>query len=219
MAQLLYARDASRKHLGAARRHQRLCRQFTGTGPLVDAIQLPYHELKNRHVVTQKLEEQREDRYDDLLIADTLLDDQVRNVFRRCEEHDRSTPAATVLPLVFPEGKFGPIINMNMQQEPNAVANVALRLESLGKEHPLFPLAKELRTRIAASRKAIAAYEASGQRMKQGRAEEEIAKATLRQQYETNYLDARKQFGKTRAERLFPKLKTRPRTLSAHAPE
>ncbi len=80
-------------------------------------------------------------------------------------------------------------------------------------------MVKELRTRIAASRKATAAYEASGQRMKHGRAKEEIAKATLRQQYETNYLDARKQFGKTRAERLFPKLKTRPQTLSAHAPE
>ena len=219
MAQLLYARDASRKHLGAARRHQRLCRQFTGTGPLVDAIQLPYHELKNRHIATQKLEEQREDRYDDLLIADTLLDDQVRNVFRRCEEHDRATPTAAVLPLIFPQEKFGPIVNMNMQQEPDAVAHLALRLESLGKEHPLFPLAKELRTRITASRKAIAAYEASGQQVKQRQAEEEIAKATLRRQYESNYLDARKQFGKMRAERLFPKLKASPRAIPTYASE
>ncbi len=213
MAQLLYARDASHKHLNATRRHQRLCRQLTGTGPLVDAIQLPYHELKNKHVATQKLEEQREDRYDDLLIADIQLDDQVRNVFRRCEEHDRATPEAAVLPLIFPQGKFGPIINMNIQQEPDAVANVALRLESLGQEHVLFPLAKELRTRIAASRKAIAAYEASGQQVKQCRAEVDMAKATLRRQYETNYLEARKQFGKTRAERLFPKLKVSQRAL------
>ncbi len=219
MAQLLYARDASRKHLGATRRHQRLCRQLTGTGPLVDAIQLPYHELKHKYVATQKLEEQREDRYDDLLIADTLLDDQVRNVFRRCEEHDRTTPTAAVLPLIFPQEKFGPIVNMNMQQEPDAVANLALRLESLGNEHVLFPLAKELRTRITASRKAIAAYEASGQRMKQSRAEEQIAKATLRRQYEANYLDARKQFGKARAERLFPKLKASPRAIPTHASE
>lgn len=213
MAQLLYARDASRKHLNATRRHQRLCRQLSGTAPLVDAIQLPYHDLKNKHAATQKQEEQREDRYDDLLIADSQLDDQVRNVFRRCEEHDRATPEAAVLPLIFPQGKFGPIINMNMQQEPDAVANLALRLESLGKEHALFPLVKELRTRIAASRKAIAAYEASGQRVKQCQAEEQIAKATLRRQYETNYLDARKQFGKMRAERLFPKLKASQRAL------
>jgi hypothetical protein len=219
MAQLLYARNASRKHLNAARRHQRLCRQFPGTEALVDAIQLPYHALKNKLTATQKQEEQREDRYDDLLVADSLLDDQVRNVFRRCEEHDRANPAATVLSVVFPEGKFGPIVNMKIQQEPDAVANLALRLESLGKEHALFPLAKELRTRIAASRKAIVSYEASGQQVKQCRAEEEIAKATLRQQYETNYLDARKQFGKIRAERLFPKLKVSQRPLSAQPAE
>lgn len=219
MAQLLYERDSTRKHLDATRRHQRLCRQLSGTEPLVEAIQLPYHELKNKHAATQKQEEQREDRYDDLLIADTQLDDQVRNVFRRCEEHDRATPAGAILPLIFPQEKFGPIVNMNTQQEPDTVAHLALRLESLGKEHPLFPLAKELRTLVAASRKAIAAYEASGLQVKQCQAEEEIAKATLRRQYETNYLDARKQFGKMRTERLFPKLKASPRALPTHATE
>ena len=80
----------------------------------------------NKHAATQKQEEQREDRYDDLLIADTLLDDQVRNVFRRCEEHDRATPAATILPLIFPDEKFGPIINMNMQQEPEQQSKSSL---------------------------------------------------------------------------------------------
>ncbi len=46
-------------------------------------------------------------------------------------------------------------------------------------------------------------------------AEEDIAQAALRRQYENNYLDARKQLGKIRAERLFPKLKVKTRTLQS----
>ena len=139
MAQLLYERDSTRKHLSATHRHMRLCRQFNGTQSLVDQVQLPYNAFRDKHEATRNKREQREDRYDDLLTADNQLDDQVRLVFRRCEEHDRATPAEAVMPRVFPEGKFGHIVNMNLQ-------------------------------------------------------------------YENNYLDARKQFGKSRAERLFPKL-------------
>lgn len=43
--------------------------------------------------------------------------------------------------------------------------------------------------------------------------EEAIAKSILRRQYEINYLDARKQVGKIRAERLFPQLNTSNRRL------
>lgn len=207
MAQLLYPRDATRKHLSASRRHLRLCRQFTGTQFLVDQIQLPYQDVKTKEEATLKKQEIREDRYDDLLIADNQLDDTVRTVFRRCEEHDRTTPAEAVLPLVFPEEKFSHIVNMNMQQEPDTVEMLAVRLENLGKEHALYPLAKELRDKVAASRKAIKAYDDSLKQVKLAENEEEMAKATLRRQYENNYLDARKQLGKTRAERLFPKLK------------
>ena len=206
MAQLLYERVSTRKHLSATRRHMRLCRQFNGTQFLVDQMQLPYNSLKDKHAATRQKQEQREDRYDDLLIADNQLDDQVRLVFRRCEEHDRATPAASVMPRVFPDGKFGHIVNMNLQDEPDTVERLALRIENLGKEHPLYPLAAELRNQVAASRKAIKAYEDVIKQLENCEADEEIAQATLRRQYENNYLDARKQLGKIRAERLFPKL-------------
>jgi len=39
-----------------------------------------------------------------------------------------------------------------------------------------------------------------------------MVQATLRRQYENNYLDARKQLGKMRVERLFSKLKAASRT-------
>lgn len=219
MAQLLYARDASRKHLSATRRHIRLCRQFNGTQFLVDQIQLPFTALKDKQAATLKKEEQREDRYDDLLIADNQLDDQVRFVFRRCEEHDRTMPTESVMPRVFPEGKFGHIVNMNMQQQPDMVDKLAMRLEDLGKEHALNLLATELRKQVANSRKAIKAYEDAIKQVKTAEAEEEIARATLRRQYENNYLDARKQLGKIRAERLFPKLNTSSKATPAAVTE
>ena len=212
MAQLLYERDATRKHLSATRRHMRLCRQFPGTQFLMDSIQLPYSVLRDKQTATQRKEELREDRYDDLLIADTQLDDQVRLVFRRCEEHDRALPTEAVMPRIFSEGKFGHIVNMNLREEPDTVMSIVLRLENLGKEHPLYPLAKNLRTQIATSRKAIKAYEEMVSQVKTCQAEEQIARATLRRQYENNYLDARKQLGKIRAERLFPKLSTSSRS-------
>ncbi|MEQ9438721.1 MAG: hypothetical protein RIG62_06715 [Cyclobacteriaceae bacterium] len=208
MAQLLYPRDATRKHLEATRRHTRLCRQFNGTQFLIDQIQLPYNALADKQAVTQKKEVLRQDCYDDLRIADNHLDDQVRLVFRRCEEHDRAMPAEAVMPRIFPEGKFGHIVNMNLQEEPDMVARLALRLEDLGKDHSLFPLAKVLHDQVAASRKAMKAYDNAVNQIKISEAEEEIARSTLRRQYENNYLDARKQLGKIRAERLFPKLNT-----------
>ncbi len=95
---------------------------------------------------------------------------------------------------------------MNLQEEPDTVERLAMRTEALGKEHALYPLAAELRKQVAASRKAIKAYEDVIKQLKSCEADEEIAQATLRRQYENNYLDARKQLGKIRAERLFPKL-------------
>lgn len=70
---------------------------------------------------------------------------------------------------------------------------------------------------VTASRKAIKAYEESIKQLKTTQAEEDIAKATLRRQYEINYLDARKQLGKTLAERLFPKLNNSSRGEVANA--
>ncbi len=81
-----------------------------------------------------------------------------------------------------------------------------MRLENLGEKHPLYASAQELRTWISASRKVIRAYQESQQLLKVAETECEMACTALRQQYENNYLDARKQLGKQIAERLFPTL-------------
>jgi hypothetical protein len=119
---------------------------------------------------------------------------------------------------IFPDGKFSQIVNMNREEEPATVEKLAMRIENLGEEHPLYASARELRTNINASRKAIRAYHESGQVVKMCETECEIACAALRQQYENNYLDARRQLGKVLAESLFPTFTVRSKTDKKSAP-
>ena len=209
MAQLLYPRDSTQKHLSATRRHLRLCKQVKNTQGLVKQITPAYELVREKDQVLQETKILREDRYDDMLMADNQLDDSVRNLFRRCEEYDRTHPGELVLLQIFPDGKFSHIVNMNREEEPAAVEKLAMRLENLGEKHPLYALAQELRTFINASLKAIRAYQESVQVLKVCETECEMARTALRRQYEVNYLDARKQLGKKLAERLFPSLNAR----------
>lgn len=206
MAQLLYARDSSQRHMSAARRHLRLCKQVKNTQGLVKQITPAYHLVKEKDQAVQEQRETREDLYDDMLMADNQLDDSVRNLFRKCEEYDRNHPGDNMVNRIFPQGKFSHIVTMNREQEPAEVEKLAMRLENLGEKHPLFVFASELRQKAATSRKAIRAYQEHLQVLKVHETECEMACAALRRQYENNYLDARKQLGKTLAERLFPKL-------------
>ncbi len=207
MAQLLYPRDSAQKHLSATRRHLRLCKQVKSTQTLIKQITPAYTMVIEKYQARQEAKLISEDRYDDMLMADNQLDDSVRNLFRRCEEHDRNHLGETVVLQIFPDGKFSQIVNMNREEEPAVVEKLAMRLENLGEKHPLYASAQELRTYISASRKAIRAYQESGQVIKMCETECEMACATLRRQYEGNYLDARRQLGKVLAERLFPTLK------------
>ncbi len=206
MAQLLYLRDSSHRHLSATRRHLRLCKQVKNTQSLTRQI-LPFYEVLSQK--DQRCQEKRilrEDRYDDMLMADNQLDDSVRNLFGRCQEHDRAYLGENTLLQIFPEGTFSQIVTMNREKEPAVVEKLAIRLENLGEKHPLYVFATELRQKVAGARKAIGAYQESVQVVKVAETECEMARAELRRQYEINYLDARKLMGKPLAERLFPKL-------------
>jgi hypothetical protein len=176
---------------------------------MVKQIMPAYELLREKDQGLKEAKVIREDRYDDMLMADNLLDDSIRNLFRRCEEYDRTHPGEMLLLQVFPDGKFSQIVNMNREQEPAAAEKLAMRLENLGEKHALYASAKELRTWINASQKAIRAYQESAQVLKMAVTECEIACAALRQQYENNYLDARRQLGKVLAERLFPTINVR----------
>ena len=85
---------------------------------------------------------------------------------------------------------------------------LALRLEALGRDHALYPLAAGLRQAAEVSAQAGGAYRASVTAEKDAEAAEEIAQAALRLQYERCYLHAREKLGRDRAEQLFPPLRS-----------
>ena len=115
-------------------------------------------------------------------------------------------PGQAILNKIFPEGKFTVIINVERTKEPDVAEQLAVRFENLGSGHPLYVIAADLREKISDSREAISAYHEAIRGQKIAEAEEEIVQAAFRQQYEVNYLDSRKEFGRVMAERLFPKI-------------
>ncbi len=210
MAQLLFDRDSPDKHFNAARRHSRKARQQK-KNHLAENLKPSFEAAKAKADIVSEKNELREDAYDDLLMADMELDDSVRNAFAAAQTYDRNSPADAVLHIVFPDRKFGDIVNAPISQEPDMVEQLAIRFESLGESHSLYAQAATLREKINASRAAITAYDDAIRSVKLAEADLEIALGTLRRQYEKNYLDARSEYGKMLAERLFPKLyKTSP---------
>jgi hypothetical protein len=93
---------------------------------------------------------------------------------------------------------------MSYAKEPGEAERIVATIDTLGNSHPLYPLAAQLRTDIAGVNTAIEAYKKAVSELTVAEAGEEAAKAELRQQYEFNYLDARKELGAIIAERIFP---------------
>lgn len=98
-----------------------------------------------------------------------------------------------------------------MEEEPEAINSLIKRVESLGADHPVATHAAFLQTAVASSKKVIADYKAAIDALKSAEALEDIAKTNLIRQYELNYYEALKKFGKVYANRLFPAI-TQPST-------
>lgn len=212
MPRMLRDHDSSDFHISTVRRHIRFCRQFKGAEKYATRIEPVYQELINKQAITKSEKEKRQDAYDDVILYDTALDNGVRTVFEKCQQFDRENMSELVLKKIFPEEKYGHIVKMPYAEEPAEIEKIVIRIENLGAEHPLFPLAAELREKITKCQTAITNHYEAIRQQKRAEAEEEIAQAKLRQIYENNYLDARKEFGKVNAEQLFPLTSSNART-------
>lgn len=205
----IYQRDSTSVHLGAVRRFISLARKQKGTEKFIQSILPKQQKLLEKHQLCTVANEQREDAYDDILYADRDLDDTIRTTFEKCKQHDRENVSDQVLLKIFPDGTFSEIVNMPYAKEPEAAERIAATIETLGETHPLYPMAATLRVNITNVNKAIEAYKKAVTELTRTEVEEETAKAELRQQYEFNYLDARKELGLTFADRIFPALTSR----------
>ncbi len=205
MASMLREKDSTDRHLNLSYRHVRLCNMHKGAEILASNIKPAIQNLASKQENTKQKQLAREEAYDDVILSDVNLDNCVKTVFERCKQFDRDNVGENILPRIFPESKFTTITELNRYEEPAAVNLVAVRLENLGPNHPLFGLAQELRNQTAASLTAIEKLRQAEAAEKTALTEENLARAALRKQFELNYLEARKIFGKEQAERLFPK--------------
>lgn len=206
MARLLYQRDSAAFMLNAIRRHQRLCRTHPSGNVFITSIQPFADTLKSKADLYEVAVNGAQNAGDDVLLADNDLDNTVRNVFDDCRKYDRSHSEGQVLGKIFKDGTFSEIVRMPYKDEPNEVEKIAVKIESLGNAHQLYPLAALLRASVAKVRTAIEAHKTAIRESGATAAELEISKADAVRAYEANYLDARKTLGRANAERLFPSL-------------
>lgn len=213
MASLITSRDSAERCINLARRHQRLTKKVVNDGELSNQMTLSMDQCKTKIDLLKQKSEAREDAYDDQALADKSLDDTIRSIFGDCKKFDRDNPAATVLSKIFPDEKFGEIVRLPFTTEISAAEQMELRLESLGAEHPLHLNVALLHGKIEEGKNAILAKNDAIRAEKMAEAEVDIDKEVLIQQYENNYLDARKKYGKHIAEKLFPETRTRRSTV------
>ena len=202
MAQLLYEKQSTKVHLNATRRHMRLCRRASGAEEAITAIEVYYQALTEKQKATEEAEVNREMTLDDVYHFDDILDDDVISCHEDCKKYDRKNPGRSVLLQLFPDGKYTSITKTRLSDEPDKAGQLVSRIEALAADHPLNNFVETLNANIANCRNALAIYHQSITAEKSAKAEESIAKANLRRQYEFNYLDLAKKFGKRHASRF-----------------
>lgn len=203
MAQILSDRHSTATCVSACTRHIRLLRHVKGTEDLISAIE-PYRTTAvARKAETDVAAANKTAAYDYVVFNDGALDDEVRNLSESCKQYDRKNPGRPVYNLLFPEG-ISPVIRITMENEPDAITKLIKQIEALGEGHLLAGHIAPLQSAIDNSKSAIAEYLQAITALKSAEALEEIAKTNLIRQYELNYYEALKKFGKVSANRLFP---------------
>lgn len=206
MATLLNDNMSSETHLSKGNRHVRLCKRIQGAEQLIANIQPAIDDLKAKAAKTSEQKDLREAAQDDVMYNDALLDDAVRNVSDETKLFDRKNSGRLVYTLLFPDGKYSDIVRASLSKELNLAEQLAKRIENLGAEHKLNSLLSPLNTAIEGLRSSRSKLDAQETKVKMASAVEESAQAELRKQYEFNFHDAAKLFGKKYADRLFPKV-------------
>jgi hypothetical protein len=81
MASLLLSGDSLPRHLEITRRHMRKCSKTNGGSPFWRTHKAFYDKLVAIQSKLETAQEEIQDGYDDIELADTLLDDTVRDLF------------------------------------------------------------------------------------------------------------------------------------------
>lgn len=219
MAKLLNDKMSSQTHMSNTNRHIRLCNQTQGAEQLSKAIAPKVSSLKEKNLATLAAKENRDAAYDILVYKDAVLDDTIRNISDSAKQYDRRNPGRPIYNLLFPDGKYSDIVRAPFTKEVGLAIQLSERLTSLGAEHELNANVALLTTAITDVQTAIKNLADEDNKVKVELAKEELAQVDLRKQYEYNYHDAVKLFGKKFADRLFPKTVSKPKEVEEEVTE
>ncbi|WP_321295709.1 hypothetical protein [Marinifilum fragile] len=219
MAKLLNDKMSSQTHMSNTNRHIRLCNQTQGAEQLSKAIAPKVSSLKEKNLATLAAKENRDAAYDILVYKDAVLDDTIRNISDSAKQYDRRNPGRPIYNLLFPDGKYSDIVRAPFTKEVGLAIQLSERLTSLGAEHELNANVALLTTAITDVQTAIKNLADEDNKVKVELAKEELAQVDLRKQYEYNYHDAVKLFGKKFADRLFPKTASKPKEVEEEVTE
>ncbi len=203
MAQLLYPRQSTGKCINIGGRHIRLCRR-KGKEEFITPILPILNKLIEKNNETNEIKKKREAAYDDLVLDNHDLGDLVRTCYDLCKQLDREYTGRTILKLIFPDGKLSGIIYASLHSKPDIVELLVVRIESLGADHPLNEKVAGLKEGLNICRDSLKAYNNCITEQKMTKTLEDIAKTSLIQQYEYNYLDIARKYGKHYANKFFP---------------
>lgn len=207
MAQRLYEKHSPGMCVRLSKRHSRLCSQVQGAESLASAIAGAIAKVQEKAAAKRAAEEERDSCYDLILFHDADLDNVIRSTASRCKEYDRENIGARTYQTIFPENT-SPIIETNPADEPLEVQKVVTRIQSLGSDHELFPLAEKLDQAAQKVNEAVSKHLDGISGVGAADAELQIAKAELIRQYMVNIFEAEKLFGRKNANRLFPSFKS-----------
>lgn len=204
MARKLNNSMSSEVHINNSLRHSRRCKQTKGAEILTTNINPLIVELEEKQLETRKQKLARDNSYDDMIFNEGALDDQIRNTSESVKQFDRKNPGRPIFKLIFPEGGYSGIIRSSHAKKVDISEQIIERIKSLGDDHTLAAQITPLSECIAKVRASISNLQQENTKVRTAVANEEIAQANLRKQYEFNYFDAIKMFGKIFANRLFP---------------
>lgn len=219
MGEMLRDADSTDRHRSVVYRHIRLCKRLKGAEFLITKITPAYDALGAAQANTQQAQLDKDSASDDLAFQGQQGADLVRSIFSRAQDYDRKQPGERTLPKLFPEEAYGDYIQSTGVVSVSTLQVLVSRVTGLGQTHALAGLVAELTAQATAIQTAETALKAATLAHHSRAADEEVAQADLRKAYEENYLDARKAFGKTLAERLFPRFRRRSSTEDGEGTE
>ena len=158
--------------------------------------------------------------YDAAVLADTQLDDAVRAAFHACRKYDCSSEGAPVMEKVFPGAVFTPIVQAPREQERELVNRVITCLTSLAPEGgPLADIATELEAALKKATEAQETLERSILEESKSKALEGLAKKEYVEKYNAVYHRACGDLGSSKANKLFPGLRSGKKRVAQDHPE